>query len=788
LRPIELTIEGFGCFRKPVTINFEGLDVFAITGRTGSGKSTIMDAMGFALYGRVPRGSDPSELVANGASVLRVSFEFAAGEERYRIGRAVTVSPRTNKVMPARIQIERLLPDQTWEPLEDKVRQATTEVSRIVGLDFDGFQRCVLLPQGKFSEMLTGEPKKRRAVLEELLDAQIYERIMQRANSRAKLDQQLAQAKQQLLDSTFKDATQAALDAAHLVLEDQRPRLAAAQVTLEASQKAATYAQTVREARANEKQKRAELEQIAERTAQVEAANAKGQQRLAALAAAIAEAQSELAALAYDDALHHALSAAEVLSGQVESLRQKAAAAQQRANDVSEVERCKVDEVQAAAVLRGAVAAVEAGEQALEGARVAHAAAALQRGLKAGDPCPVCGGTVGKLPSMKASEVERAESAVKRAKAEEKKAATAAAAAEKRAALAERSLADAASVAAEIERDLQAASVDLVARLPEGVDASLDAISTRKAELEAATRRKTEKEQDIEVASLDRDRAAAELEGATREFSELKGKQMALVEQAEADRATGDAALDDLRTIVDRMQWEEIAGRIDEKKDPTALIDALRAGAQRDCDVLGRGIGQLEERAEKIAAQIEQAKEHRAELETARASAGLHAQLADILKADKFRDWYIGEAMGMLAEAATRRLATLDSEQRYELIVRNNAFWVIDQWDGGAERTADTLSGGETFVVSLALALALAEQLPLIQDQAGTALESLFLDEGFGSLDPDALEPVINAIDGLRQEGRTVGIITHVSELAQRLDRRIEVHKSQGGSTVTVAA
>ena len=56
MRPIELTMEGFTCFRKPTTVSFEDLDVFAITGRTGSGKSTIMDAMCFALYGRVPRG------------------------------------------------------------------------------------------------------------------------------------------------------------------------------------------------------------------------------------------------------------------------------------------------------------------------------------------------------------------------------------------------------------------------------------------------------------------------------------------------------------------------------------------------------------------------------------------------------------------------------------------------------------------------------------------------------------------------------------------------------------
>ena len=120
------------------------------------------------------------------------------------------------------------------------------------------------------------------------------------------------------------------------------------------------------------------------------------------------------------------------------------------------------------------------------------------------------------------------------------------------------------------------------------------------------------------------------------------------------------------------------------------------------------------------------------------------------------------------------------------LVVRGDEFCVVDHWDADAERGADTLSGGETFVVSLALALALAEQLPMIQAGASATLESLFLDEGFGTLDPDALEPVINAIEGLREEGRMVGVITHVPELAEKMSTRIEVHKAQGGSTITV--
>ena len=109
---------------------------------------------------------------------------------------------------------------------------------------------------------------------------------------------------------------------------------------------------------------------------------------------------------------------------------------------------------------------------------------------------------------------------------------------------------------------------------------------------------------------------------------------------------------------------------------------------------------------------------------------------------------------------------------------------MIDRWHGDEQRSPSTLSGGETFVVSLALALALAEQLPRIQSAAGSVLESLFLDEGFGALDADTLDPVMTALEGLRMEGRLVGIVTHVRELAERIGTRIEVRKSPSGSTI----
>ncbi len=109
---------------------------------------------------------------------------------------------------------------------------------------------------------------------------------------------------------------------------------------------------------------------------------------------------------------------------------------------------------------------------------------------------------------------------------------------------------------------------------------------------------------------------------------------------------------------------------------------------------------------------------------------------------------------------------------------------VVDQWTGDV-RAPTTLSGGETFVVSLALALGLADVVT--HEAGGTEIDTLFVDEGFGTLDADTLDDVMDRLDGLRAGGRTVGVVSHVSELRSRIPTQVLVDKGRSGSTVTVA-
>jgi DNA repair protein SbcC/Rad50 len=148
--------------------------------------------------------------------------------------------------------------------------------------------------------------------------------------------------------------------------------------------------------------------------------------------------------------------------------------------------------------------------------------------------------------------------------------------------------------------------------------------------------------------------------------------------------------------------------------------------------------------------------------------------------------------LSQVVAAANSRLSGM-SDRRYSLehVGRRGAgesrgglsLVVRDDWSGESRDPA-TLSGGETFVVSLALALGLADVVA--HESGGTDLQTLFVDEGFGSLDAETLDDVLDILDTLREGGRSVGVVSHVAEMRDRIPAQLLVRKARTGSTLSI--
>jgi exonuclease SbcC len=177
-------------------------------------------------------------------------------------------------------------------------------------------------------------------------------------------------------------------------------------------------------------------------------------------------------------------------------------------------------------------------------------------------------------------------------------------------------------------------------------------------------------------------------------------------------------------------------------------------------------------------------REMEAQIAGARERERLYRALADELRQNRFIEYLLGESIGRLATIASAELRAI-SGGRYGLIAERSGFVVVDHANADETRSVDTLSGGETFLASLSLATALARSITDIAGEAiGSRLEAMFIDEGFGALDAESLDAAIDALERFRDSQRLVGVITHVSELADRIPDGLVVEREGASSHI----
>jgi DNA repair protein SbcC/Rad50 len=214
-----------------------------------------------------------------------------------------------------------------------------------------------------------------------------------------------------------------------------------------------------------------------------------------------------------------------------------------------------------------------------------------------------------------------------------------------------------------------------------------------------------------------------------------------------------------------------------------AAVEKLAADITTEVEAALGQEKKLEEQIGRMRQRLERSKELREQLGHEEESLRVYDLLAGDLRSDKFQAYLLEEVFTELVQGASARLLTLTGE-RYSLQFNDEEIRVVDHDNADETRISDTLSGGETFLTSLALALELSDQ---VQRAVGAVnLDSLFIDEGFGTLDPDTLALVSETFQGLRVGGRMVGIITHIPELRDEFAQQIIVTKRQGFSTVEV--
>lgn len=203
----------------------------------------------------------------------------------------------------------------------------------------------------------------------------------------------------------------------------------------------------------------------------------------------------------------------------------------------------------------------------------------------------------------------------------------------------------------------------------------------------------------------------------------------------------------------------------------------------KEHEALQQALGALRQQAQEDSARRRQQAEQRAIIAAQERECARWEPLNALIGSHdgkKYRLFAQGLTFEVLVGHANRQLRAMT--ERYQLIRDSEQpleLRVVDQWQGGEQRTTRNLSGGESFLVSLALALGLSRM-----NSRRMRLDSLFLDEGFGTLDEDTLDTALEALAGLRHEGTLIGVISHVPQLRERIATRIEVIPQSGGRSL----
>ena len=856
MRPIELTIQGFRSFKESTKIDFRGRNLVGILGPIGSGKSTLLDAICFALYGKTPTiGQGTRELVNQRSDPNQASIELVFRSQDSNGNLRGWLAQRIIRTSGGGGQVGLyeydLVLSQRGRLVVDKAREMNERIETILGIDFDGFSRSILLAQGRFAEFLNARPSERDVVLKGVFGLQRIDEMREEAGTRLNTSRSRVETLERTLDQMVLargqfdelETERAELEKIAIeldeVLEKIKPLTQVANFKRERHTSIEEQIQGLEEIRdslpaATETEilfdhmdastsKRAT---IGEQKKQAESGVLKAEEQLAS---AQREIGGEEKVLARQELIEQVKVVKQSFEQSDQSLKEKGVTYHTITSDVSDAEQKYRDSERQVSEIVEHIRTIEkqlldAKERLNEAERHDRAGALLSE-LEIGDPCPVCGNAITNivradvgseltLASQQQSDLE-GELAVARDTQQQMTSSHAVkfAALEQANKIEETSRAEIANaqnlleqLRIELETSLIAAQLDFegspsledMVGIVDGQQNQLDQsqlyLNSANQTLATALGALTTQLQDDEATNRKLIILSNRLSSAAA--------QMGLDVMSEDDFSTSQK----LRLFRDRVreEWKtkdaslrkelvsvssEIVVIDDQIMDVMSSVSGYAGNPSREefeafFQLTKEKISNLSGQLTLLQKQIDSETEVVQNIDLAKREMNVFETLRRDLTDSRFVRFLLEAERSELAREASDKYASMSSD-RYRF-TNDGDFNILDFSHGGQERSARTLSGGETFLASLSLALGLSEMI----SRKGGRLDSFFLDEGFGSLDEEHIELAMVGIEQLVNENsdRLVLLVSHVPALRERLEDVIELARDpEDGHTRLVA-
>jgi exonuclease SbcC len=846
--PLKIQLRNFMCYRELDSLDFTGIHLACLAGDNGHGKSALLDAMTWALWGKA-RAKRDDELIHLGQREMEVEFEFALGENHYRVIRKRDSRGRGRSSLELQVR-----DDSLFRPLtEPTMRKTQARINRILRMDYETFINSAFLLQGRADEFTTKAPGERKRILGEILGLSLYDQYEERAKERAKareseveqiaaqireMERELerrseyeeelkrAQADVEGLGFTLRGAEEELrklreewkeLDLKRVQIEELSDRLAQGERELaeigeqmaicqerlaeyeaiirdkEPIEEAFAALTTARQRHESLNEKLAQLVKLNERKGQLETAITEAKHALTLEQRLWSEKVRELSALVEkQETLEAELPR---VRAELEHLVQRESEREAKQREIGELSNEKASLKTRNEQVKGEMDSLQEKSGLLQTAEA---------------DCPLCGQGLSEEDRVRLVERFSSEMAendalyqANQAKINELTARsrileqeieaigrelTTKGALQKQEATLEKSLAEAKEAAeqlvkqrerlAELDERLTSGQyaeaehtelIELLGRI-EGLGYDPEEHDEVRRYLKVLGR--VEEDQAKLTAALDR------VDGERINFDRLRKNEARWKETLAADLAKKKALAQELTRL------PELATQLEGKGKE---VDDLRGKEARARQVLGAARQKLDycdyltkERAKKLKERHRVAEEKAIydELRLAFGKRGLQAMIIESA-IPEIED----EANRLLARMTDGRMHVRFETQRETLKGDTVETLAINISDELGTRSYELYSGGESFRVNFAIRIALSK---LLARRAGARLQTLVIDEGFGTQDTQGRERLVEAINSIREDFEKILVITHIEELKDAFPVRIDVFKTPQGSQVAI--